>query len=76
LSTNNLNITPRPKAFPNPAQDILNIENADNKNFEIINALGQIVLNGNYTAPIDLQSLSKGYYLLKINSTYTKFIKL
>lgn len=76
LNTNNLNPTPRPKVYPNPTQDILNIENADNKNFEIINALGRVVLNGNYTTPIDIQNLSKGYYLLKINSTYTKFIKL
>ncbi len=75
LNTNNPDMTPRPKVYPNPAQNMLIIENADNQDFEILNSLGQILLQGNYIAPLDITHLAKGYYLLKVKNIYTKFIK-
>ncbi|HEX9979853.1 MAG TPA: T9SS type A sorting domain-containing protein [Flavobacterium sp.] len=64
------------KVYPVPARDFLNIETADNEmpltQIGIVNALGQVVLKLDASASglnkIDLQSLSKGIYYLKLQS--------
>lgn len=61
--------------FPNPTNSIINIEskalNSMNAKIQILNSLGQIVLEENTIAdntPINIQHFSKGIYLLKIIS--------
>jgi len=57
--------------YPNPAKNILNVELLDNREatYSIYNVLGQQVLNGsiNRTATINVDTLSNGLYLVKIN---------
>ena len=72
--------------YPNPANDILNIDS--NQTIEIsainiYNALGQIVLvipNAQQTKSVDVSSLKTGNYFMKMNSdrgsSSVKFVKL
>jgi uncharacterized protein (DUF1684 family) len=58
--------------YPNPANNVLNIENATEINsVSIVNALGQSVIsktvNGN-AVQVDVSSLSKGIYFVTVNS--------
>ncbi len=75
------------KVFPNPANEILNI-NLQNNNIEnciISNALGQTVynsaneINANYKIQLNISNLSAGVYFVKVrasNGSYNaKFIK-
>jgi len=74
------------KIYPNPANDILNIESKKTievTSINIYNALGQIGLvipNAQQTHSVDLSSLKTGNYFLKINSdkgtSNVKFIKM
>ncbi len=65
--------------FPNPVRNFLNISNYNPKNerdFEITNVLGQIVLKEKISSQnIDLQSLTKVIYFLKINNQTIRFVK-
>lgn len=70
--------------FPNPVHETLNISNErnefENSEVEITNTLGQTVLKLPYSNTIDVSTLSRGYYNLKIVSNnkqpdYSKFIK-
>ncbi len=70
--------------FPNPAVYYLNIKmeqnGFDNSGIEIINSLGQIVLKQLFSNNIDISSLSKGLYYLKVSIPngeifVSKFIK-
>ncbi|MFD2601611.1 T9SS type A sorting domain-containing protein [Flavobacterium suzhouense] len=67
--------------YPNPANNVLNIENAVEINsVSIVNALGQKVItktvNGN-AVQIDVTSLSKGIYFVTVNSgSASKTIKI
>lgn len=81
LSTPVLNISEL-KTYPNPVKNILNITNIDGiKDVTVLNILGQTVIsktvNGSETK-IDMQNLSSGTYLVKINSTAneTKTVKI
>ena len=75
------------KVFPNPANEILNI-NLQNNNIEnciITNALGQMVyssaneINGNHKIQLNISNLSAGFYFVKVSagddSYNAKFIK-
>ena len=70
-------------AYPNPVNDILNFQSKENLNIEsveIYNMLGQVVLLvPNATTSIDVSTLTKGNYFVKVNtekgSSNTKFIK-
>ncbi len=75
------------KVFPNPANEILNI-NLQNNNIEnciITNALGQTVynsaneINANYKIQLNISNLSAGVYFVKVrasNGSYNaKFVK-
>jgi len=67
--------------YPNPVQDILHVDllNKNNFDFEIINAVGGIVKKGTAQQKIDVQSLSSGVYILRIqqegHEIVQKFIK-
>lgn len=60
------------KIFPNPVTDILHFtcENRFIKSYKIYDLLGQVVLSGTLkdARMIDVSSLSKGVYLLQLNS--------
>ena len=72
------------KIYPNPVQDVLTIELVDNTeliNFEILNALGQIVYKGSVIEKTTVQTayLNKGIYLIKfkkgVEFEFKKMIK-
>jgi hypothetical protein len=81
LVVEDFNHTPYFKIYPNPVNDKINIYI---ENFEeyfqaiIIGADGKTVLTkyirDNYTT-IDVSTLSKGFYLVKINQSVQTFIK-
>jgi len=54
--------------YPNPATDILSIQNAENSNLEIIDLTGKTVLNiTNYNgSDISINQLMNGIYLVKL----------
>jgi hypothetical protein len=71
--------------YPNPVKDILTINNENGlsiKSMEIYNLNGQLITSykGNNDNVINIMHLSKGVYLLKINTIlypqFLKFIKL
>jgi len=54
--------------FPNPCSDFLTFENPKNLPVEqimIFNQVGEVVIEENYTAIIDIRKLPEGYYYLK-----------
>ncbi|UAB82520.1 S8 family serine peptidase [Marixanthomonas sp. SCSIO 43207] len=65
--------------YPNPAENILNIELLDNREatYSIYNVLGQQVLNGslNRTATINVSTLSDGLYIVKINDGQKELVE-
>jgi|TARA_R100000479_G_scaffold68390_2_gene32621 Zn-dependent metalloprotease len=65
--------------YPNPANSVLNVELLDNREatYEIYNVLGQQVLNGsiNRTATINVDTLSNGLYLVKINDGQKELVE-
>jgi hypothetical protein len=74
------------KIYPNPANDILNIDTKQTievTSINIYNALGQIVLvipNAQQTKSVDVSGLKTGNYFVKINSdkvsSSVKFVKM
>jgi hypothetical protein len=74
------------RLYPNPVQDLLNIELSNQESFnliEIYNSMGQLMMveNGNsmYSKQIDVSQLSTGIHLINIygdqGKTSTQFIK-
>ena len=75
------------KVYPNPVSNILTIENisqsqsfgTEGGNFQIINLLGQQVLNGKIpplgAVGLDVSALPQGNYILKMAAEQVKFIK-
>ena len=66
--------------YPNPAKDIINISNVSSKaQFEIYSVGGQLVNQGITDGKVNVSKLTKGVYILSIESngekTQTKFIK-
>lgn len=63
--------------YPNPTSNILNIKtnSKTTSETEIINYLGQTVLKQNYSENIDVSKLVPGCYFIRIDNSYTKFIK-
>jgi hypothetical protein len=64
--------------YPNPASDVLVIDNAAGKTVEIVTILGQKVasfspLNNHFSAPIN--DLKSGIYFVKIDNAWVQFIK-
>lgn len=58
--------------YPNPVKDILNIQSDEEvKTVDVYNSLGQKVMNVNKNQ-VDVSSLSKGVYVLRVESKYGK----
>lgn len=84
-SVNDMTLGKYSRVYPNPASDVINIENNLNiKNFEVFNVIGSKVIdsnvNNNGVTSINLNGLQKGIYILKINyksniSETVKFVK-
>jgi hypothetical protein len=57
--------------YPNPANDVLNLENMPNSEIEMYNSNGCLVLRKHINdnlSKIDIASLAEGIYLVKINN--------
>lgn len=58
--------------YPNPARDLLNISSSNTiKDIEIYNIIGQKLIEKNIQSPnssIDISKLSKGNYIIKVNT--------
>ena len=68
LSNNKFDRVAEGLVYPNPVSDIVNIEKVKNlKTIDVYNTSGQKVMQTTYKT-INLSSLSKGLYLLKINT--------
>jgi hypothetical protein len=77
LPTKSLPESNRLKAYPNPANDVLNLESIDNQDFRIINGIGQMVRKGktqSHTAII-LSDLPKGIYRVQVGHESIPFVK-
>lgn len=65
--------------FPNPSSNILNILHLENSNsdyFKVLNLTGDIILEGSFNGKsIDISSISKGVYFLRIDEYFTTFVK-
>lgn len=77
LGLDDYSVTNPTSVFPNPAENQLYIDNIKHHNYTIIDMTGKVLLQGIYKESIDVSSLSKGLYLLKMgNETAVKFLKL
>lgn len=78
---NNFNISETTLLFPNPTNNLLNIQTDINfSKYEIFNISGKLVLNGDYTSVLKVKDLSDGIYFLILSDTDSnkkqmKFIK-
>lgn len=62
------------RIYPNPVQEALIIESADETTYKVFDIDGKCLMNGKGKT-ICVSSLIKGTYLLKINNNTFKFIK-
>ncbi|MEZ5059573.1 MAG: T9SS type A sorting domain-containing protein [Saprospiraceae bacterium] len=74
------NISPAPKVYPNPANEAIFIDNnlIKKANYKIFNLRGQLVQQGKFTPfsnRIDISRLQTGVYILKMENLTLKFIK-
>ncbi len=77
LSTDDISLDSDVTVYPNPATSILNISNnssADIKSASIVNLLGKTILKTNNTKTIDVSSVSKGMYILRLETSSNKTI--
>jgi hypothetical protein len=73
---NNYYSESRIKYFPNPVNDILNIQGVHTiSNYQITNAIGQTVMLGKLTEKIDVSALNSGMYLLITETGTLRFTK-
>ncbi len=66
------------KVYPNPAKNVLNIENGEDKKLEIVNVLGQVVLSfspNRQSTPLSIEHLKSGVYFVKTEDTAVRFVK-
>ncbi|MCK5856215.1 MAG: T9SS type A sorting domain-containing protein [Bacteroidales bacterium] len=69
------------KIYPNPSTNFLNIELSEsflNSNYTIYNQIGKAIISGTIQSVnnrINITSLAKGFYILKIGNKATKFIR-
>lgn len=67
--------------YPNPVNNVLNFtinNNSDNTVFEIIDLNGRKVFEGHTNGTnesVNVETLSSGMYILKVNQAFAKFIK-
>lgn len=79
VGINEISISDNIKVYPNPATDILNIEDQQkelqNSEIEIRNTLGQVVLTTIFSNQIDISNLKNGVYFLSVKNKNYKIIK-
>lgn len=63
------------KIYPSLVKDVLSVEIADKRGFQIVNLFGQEVLSGQGTGQLDVAFLPVGTYVLKAGEAYAKFVK-
>jgi len=66
--------------YPNPAEDLINIDGLSNEKVSVINLFGQTVIEEDNTNELNITGLSEGTYLLKISkengqSELMRFVK-
>jgi hypothetical protein len=61
--------------YPTLVADVLNISTEDVSNYQVFNLLGQQVLSGAAASRIDVGSLTKGTYFLRIGTEQVRFMK-
>lgn len=66
--------------YPNPASDVVYVENGEGLNYSITDASGKLISSGNYSSSINVSQFSKGLYFIKVtdlnNETHiARFIK-
>ena len=72
-STNQFSHNNLINVFPNPSIDNINIEINTDFKFKIYDSYGRIVKIGTNEKNIDIQDLSNGWYILKIETNFTNF---
>lgn len=67
--SNEENIILKPYVYPNPATTEINISISSSNNFntEIINSLGETIMQSQNQHKIDISNISKGFYTLRIS---------
>jgi hypothetical protein len=71
----NTNIAEAISIFPNPANNVITVANAENANIVVLNMLGEVVANINNASAnqtIDINELANGTYFVKVNSEVFK----
>jgi hypothetical protein len=63
------------KIYPSVTNSFLTVETTELLDFQIINLLGQAVLNGTTSQQINVSNLPQGTYILKIGKSVAKFVK-
>ncbi len=78
ISLENNKLIKQLNVYPNPANEVLFIENAERKNVQILNVLGQIVTSfypTNNQFLITINELKSGVYFVKTDNEIVRFIK-
>jgi len=71
-----LKIEPNLVIFPNPADNFLKVQGSRNSKFEIFDSLGRMILDGPiFGDEIDVSTLTSGFYFLKVDNQWIKFVK-
>lgn len=65
------------KIFPNPSSNFININLLDAReaSFKIVNIIGQTVLKGTANSTIDIRKLQNGIYVLEVNDGQRSFTR-
>lgn len=64
------------QVYPNPANNVVNVVNAENASIIVINMVGEIVVsidNASANQSIDISNLANGTYFVKVNDSVVKF---
>jgi len=66
--------------YPNPAADVIYIENGGGLNYSVTDALGKMIVSGTYGSFINVSDFSKGLYFVKVTDrnnkvTTVRFVK-
>ncbi len=64
------------KIYPNPAKEVLHVSNAKSSEYKIFDISGKLVKSGTLNnGSIDVNSLTKGIYMIQVDKVSKKFIK-
>jgi len=69
----------RPKVYPNPAREILNIVTDETSSFTIYNLAGQMIKSGRLDAgnnAVDIRGISSGLYIMMLENSKKESFKL